>query len=390
MIAFKLAYRNLAGAGLRTWLNVIVLSLAYVLIIWHQGLMQGWDRMARRDMIEWEIGGGMYWHDKYDPYDPFTIQDSHGLLPPELAAESRAGRAAPVLVSQATVYPRGRMQTILLKGIDPGQTILKIPTSELLGEGGQIPALIGTRFAGANKLRPGDRLTARWRDAHGTYDAAELTVAGVFKTHVPTVDINQVWIPLERLRSMVGMRGEATLVVLSRSTALKGSLPGWTFKGYDILLADIEDIIKRKSIAGSILYVIMMFLAMLAVFDTQVLSIFRRQREIGTHLAMGMTRGQVIRLFTAEGAMHGVLAAAFAALYGIPLLGLLAAKGWKLPQSTENYGLVVAERIFPVYSLVLIFGTVVIVLTATAVVSYLPARKISKLRPTDAIRGKIQ
>jgi putative ABC transport system permease protein len=390
MIAFKLAYRNLVGAGLRTWLNVIVLSLAYVIIIWHQGLMRGWDRMARRDMIDWEIGGGMYWHDKYDPYDPLTFQDSHGALAPEIAAESRAGRATPILISQAAIYPQGRMQTILLKGVDPGQTILKIPSSGLRGTGDEIPALVGTRFAAAGKLRPGDRMTARWRDAHGTYDAAELTITGIFKTHVPTVDINQVWIPLERMRSLLGMPDEATLVVLARDTAMSGSLPGWAFKGYDVLLADLQELIKRKSISGAILYVIMMFLAMLAVFDTQVLSIFRRQREIGTHMAMGMTRGQVIRLFTAEGALYGVLAAALASLYGIPLLGLLAAKGWKLPQSTENYGVVVAERIFPVYGLGLVLGTAALVLAATAFVSYLPARRISKLKPTEAIRGKIQ
>jgi ABC-type lipoprotein release transport system permease subunit len=341
-------------------------------------------------MIDWEIGGGMYWHEKYDPYDPLTFQDSHGALAPELAAEARAGRAAPVLVSQATIYPRGRMQTILLKGIDPGQTILKIPSSALRGGGDEIPAIIGSRFAEANRLGTGDRVTARWRDAHGTYDAAELAVAGVFKTHVPTVDINQVWIPLERMRSILGMRDDATLVVLAPAAAMSRSLPGWTYRGHDFLLNDIEEIIRRKSMAGSILYVVMMFLAMLAVFDTQVLSIFRRQREIGTHMAMGMTRGQVIRLFTAEGVLYGILAAAFAGLYGIPLLGRLAAKGWSLPQSTENYGLVMAEKIYPAFGAGLVLGTAAFVMAATAVVSYLPARKISRLKPTDAIRGKIQ
>jgi putative ABC transport system permease protein len=390
MIAFKLAYRNLVGAGLRTWLNVIVLSISYVIIIWHQGLLRGWDRMARRDMIEWEIGGGEYWHEKYDPYDPFTIQDSHGPLAPALASEVERGAATPILVSQATLYPQGRMQTILLKGTDPKQTILKIPGAQLISARDAIPALIGTRMAENNRLRIGDFVTVRWRDLYGTYDAAEAKIVAVFKTHVPTVDMGQMWIPLEWMRSMFGMPNEATLVVLAKDSKMNAFVPSWTFRGYDFLLADIEGIIKRKSIGGSILYVVLMLLAMLAVFDTQVLSIFRRQKEIGTHIAMGMTRGQVVRLFTVEGAMHSVLAAFLAACYGIPLLGILAVKGWKLPQSTENYGLVVAERIFPVYGLGLVLGTVFLILITTTIVSYLPARKISKMRPTDAIRGKIQ
>ena len=51
MIAFKLAFKNLIGAGLRTLLIVFVLSLAYVLIIYMNGLYQGWDRQARIETI---------------------------------------------------------------------------------------------------------------------------------------------------------------------------------------------------------------------------------------------------------------------------------------------------------------------------------------------------
>ncbi len=390
MIALKLAFRNLVGAGLRTWLNVIVLSLCYVLIIWHQGVLRGWDRMARRDRIDWEIGGGEYWHEKYDPYDPFTVQDSHGVLTASLRNNVKSGLATPILFSQATCYVQGRMETVLLKGIDPKQTILKIPSALLKEEGEILPVLIGKRMSENNRLRAGDLVTVRWRDKHGTFDAAEAKIIGIFKTHVATVDAGQLWIPLERLRSMLQMPNEATVVVLGKGKTPNFSSPGWRWKGLDVLLSDMEQIIKQKSIGGSVLYAVMMLLAMLAIFDTQVLTIFRRQKEIGTHMAMGMTRGQVVRLFTMEGAMHGVLALFAAALYGIPLLGFLAEKGWKLPQATEGYGLVVAERIFPTYGVGLVLGTVMLILITTTVVSYLPARKISRMKPTDAIRGKIQ
>ena len=73
MLTFKLALKNLLGAGLRTWLNVIVLSIAYVVIIWHYGLLDGWNRQAHLDTIDWQIGGGQYWHENYDQYDPFTL-----------------------------------------------------------------------------------------------------------------------------------------------------------------------------------------------------------------------------------------------------------------------------------------------------------------------------
>lgn len=390
MIALKLAYRNLVGAGLRTWLNAIVLSLAFVVIIWHKGLLDGWNRQARRDTINWEIGGGQYWHQGYDPYDPFTIADSHGPLPEEMQAEVVKGILAPILISQAAIYPEGRMQNILIKGIDPEQGILRIPSEKLKTDIEEIPAVIGTRTASNNKLHVGDLMTLRWRDTHGTFDAAEAKIVGIFKTNVPGVDNKQIWVPLDLFREMMQMPGEATIVVADKNAGISRTFPGWTFKDHDILLAELDRIIKQKTIGGSVMYIMLLLLAMLAIFDTQVLSIFRRQKEIGTDMALGMTRGQVVRLFTVEGAMHSILAAILAAVYGIPLLWLQAVKGFALPQATDDYGLAIAERIFPVYSIGLILCTIFLVFISATIVSYLPARKIAKMKPTDAIKGKIQ
>ena len=50
----------------------------------------------------------------------------------------------------------------------------------------------------------------------------------------------------------------------------------------------------------------------------------------------------------------------------------------------------VAEAIFPYYSLRLILITILIVIVTATIVSYLPARKISKMKPTDALKGKLQ
>ena len=390
MIALKLAFRNLIGAGLRTWLTVIVLSMSYVVIIWNQGLLEGWNRQVRRDTIAWEIGGGQIWHKDYDRYDPFTLSDSHRAVPEAFKERISNKTMAPILVTQATIYPGGRIRSVLLKGIDPGQTILRIPSHELDRNTDEIPALIGSRTARSNNLKAGDSLTIRWRNVHGTFDAAEAIIAGVFQTNVPTVDSGQIWLPLERLRAMMEMPNEATLFVLEKGVKDVPKADGWAFQGYDVLLAEIDRIVKRKTIGGSIMYGFLLLLALLAIFDTQVLAVFRRQKEIGTHIALGMTRAQVVGLFTLEGAMHGVLAVIVAAVYGIPFLSFQAVRGFAVPQTSEDYGLAVAERIFPTYGAGLVIATVLIVLVSTTLVSYFPARRITRMKPTDALKGRIR
>jgi len=390
MLAFKLALRNILGAGLRTWLNVIVLSFSFIIIIWLKGLLEGWDRQARNDMIKWEIGGGQYWHAAYDPFDPFTLSDSHGTIPDVLNDSVNNGSIVPVLLSQGTIYPNGRMQSVLIKGISPEQEVLALPSSKLKSDGVDIPAIIGRSMAESTQLKEGEYVTVRWRDKNGTFDATEIKISAIFETNVPTVDVGQVWLPIDMVREMMLLPGEATLLITDREGWQSADTDEWVFKDQETLLSDIETIIKAKSFVGIIIWAILLMMAMLAVFDTQVLSIFRRQKEIGTYVALGMTRGQVVKLFTIEGAMHSVLAALVAAVYGIPLLALQAIRGISIPVESKDFGIAMAAKLYPVYSLALISGTIIIVLLVTTIVSYWPSRKIARLNPTEALRGRIQ
>jgi ABC-type lipoprotein release transport system permease subunit len=390
MLIFKLAIRNLIGAGLRTWLNVLVLSLAYVVIIYMNGMLDGWNLQAKSDMIHWATGHGQLWQKNYDPIDPFTLQNSFGPIPAEINPMVTDGRVAPVLIAMASFYPEGRIQSILLKGITENQQAIDIPTMSLKDGSIEIPGIIGKRMAESNKIKTGDLITLRWRDKGGTFDAADVRIKAIFNTNVPTVDAGQIWIPLSRMQSMLGVPGAATILIRGKSDWPAFTSGDWIVKDLKVLTADIDQIIKTKSISSAVLYLILLMLAMLAIFDTQVLSIFRRQREIGTQIALGMTRGQVVRLFTVEGAMNAVLAAGAAAVYGIPFLASQAKYGIPMPQATDSMGLAIAEKIFPVYSIGLVFATIAFVLITATIVSYIPSGRISRMNPTDAIKGKIK
>jgi len=389
-LALKLAFKNLIGAGLRTWLNVIVLSFAFVMIIAAKGILVGWDRQAKKDMTDWEIASGQYWHERYDPYDAFTLADAHSAIPSQFMAEIESGDMVPVLITQGTIYPEGRMQSILIKGIDPEQALLELPTGRLDTAVAAVPAIIGSNMAQANKLKKGDYATIRWRDANGTFDAAEIFIAEIFTANVPTVDVAQVWIELERLQSMVAMPDEATILTFRNPENRAGEAEEWRLMTYKTLVSEVDEMIKTKSVGQSIFYSILLILALLAIFDTQVLSIFRRQKEIGTYIALGYTRREVVSLFTVEGAMHAVLAAVVGAIYGIPFLMWFAQKGISLGMSSADYGFAIADTMYPVYSGSLIAGTTLLVLISTTIVSYWPSRKIARMNPTEALRGKLQ
>jgi putative ABC transport system permease protein len=388
MLAIKLAFKNLIGAGLRTWLNVSVLSFAFVIIIFYNGIIDGWNRQSRRDTMEWETGKGQFWHPEYDRYDSYTIQDAHSPVSEEIQSEVKKKNLAPVLIAQATAFPRGRMLGVTLRGVDPEQTILKLPTSKLTLSDDADYAIIGKRMAESAKLAVGDRLLIRWRDKNGTFDAREIKISSIFKCDVPMVDKGQIYLRIDVLQKMMGMDNEVTMLVAGNEFENKG-LSNWEFKDTGFLLADIDKIIQTKKAGGSIMEGLLLLIALLAIFDTQVLSIFRRQKEIGTYVALGMTRTQVVGIFTVEGGAHSILATLLGAVYGIPLFMLLNKIGIPM-DAAKMTDLPVAEKIYPYYSLSLIIITIILVVISATIVSYLPARKISKMKPTDALKGKLQ
>ncbi len=385
----RFALKNLTGAGLRTALNVVVLSLVFIAIVTTQGLLEGMNRQASRAMIDAEYGGGQYWSPDFDPYDPLSYSQAQAPLPPKLAEMVERGSAIEELIVQGTVYPVGRVFPVLIRGIDLGQDVLDLPAHTLGDSGAEIPALIGERMARSTGLAKGDSVTLQWRDRNGTFDARDVSIDEVMKTTVQSIDKGQIWVPIEVLRDLTGRHGEATLVVVRQGATAAPEVEDWSFKTVDFLLTDIRNLIMSKTLGSMIVYVILLFLAMLAVFDTQILSIFHRRKEIGTLMAMGLTRRQVTLLFTLEGTLIGVFAAILAFLCGGPALWWLSRVGWRLPETTDSYGFAIGDVLYPYYGPWLVTLTAAILLFVTAGVSYLPARRILRYRATEALRGKM-
>ena len=382
------AYKNITRTGKRTLLNVSVLSLVLIIMIAYNGLLDGWFDESRREIRAWETAEGQYWHPEYQRDDMFSLQDAHGVPPPALEAEIRAGRAASILLVQASIYPQGRMQSICLRGIEPQQSVVQFPSQELQEGDDLIHAIIGTRMAQSANLQEGDRVMMRWRDKSGAFDAREVVIDHIFRTRSPSIDQMQVWIPLQALYEITGLEGEASYVV----SAQKGRpLPSddWTFRSPAFLLSDLETMVLAARIEGSIVFAILLILALLTIFDTQTLSIFHRQKEIGTYVALGMRPRAVMQLFTLEGTMYSVLAILMTAVCGSPLLWVFSYVGIPLPASLGHVGLTGNERMLPYYKPSSILIIIIIVVTMSAIISFIPSRKIARQNMLLALKGKI-
>jgi ABC-type antimicrobial peptide transport system permease subunit len=57
--------------------------------------------------------------------------------------------------------------------------------------------------------------------------------------------------------------------------------------------------------------------------------------------------------------------------------------------SDGSMGLILEKYLIPVYSVGLVVTTTIVVSIIVLIVSYLPSRRIARMNPTDALRGKV-
>ena len=389
---FKIAIKNLLGAKLRTWLNVFVTALSFFMIILFSAMYDGMREHAKQVTIDTEIAGGAYWHPEYDPIDPMTFEDAHSIIPRDIKLLVDQKKAVPVLVSQASIYPNGRIMPVIMKGISSEQNIVNMPTDALSGhEEIAIPVLIGKGMASDTKLEVGDAFTIRWLDADRTYDADEGTVVHIMDTENFKLDMGHIWIPLKKAQTMLAMEEEATYVTYAEGLSIVENRDDWIPRDVKYLIRDMEALIKADEPNAAIMYIILLCFAAMGIFNAQVLSIFRRGREIGTLMALGMTRTRVVGLFTLEGGLNAFLAAIMTVILFGPLLWYFGNNGiWLgVDYSDGAMGIIVEKYLIPVYSVGLVVTTTIVVSIIVLIVSYMPSRRIARMKPTDALRGKV-
>ena len=233
-------------------------------------------------------------------------------------------------------------------------------------------------------LKKGDTVVLKWRDRFGVVDARDLLIVDVVAMVNSRVDEGVVWLRLDHLRGMTQRIDEASWVAVAN---FQGPLKGMDFQTVEQLVADILNLIENDRKYARIFWVILIFLAGIGVLNTQILNVFKRQKEIGTLMALGMTSGQIVLLFTLEGSMAALFSVVVALILGTLLFSWFQSVGLDIAHLSEST--------IPVYEKILldihpdeVVTSIVVIVCVMILVSWVPVRKITGLDPTLALRGR--
>ena len=384
---WSIAKKNFFRQGLRAYLNVLVTALSIIALIFMLSLLNGFQAQATRNVVNTDVGGGQYRAPGFDILSPTEWED-HTVRVPETLLRLHNKDKAEVLVVQGELYPNRRLYPVQIRGISMDQSLLKLPLDNLKNFPKNfddlIPVVVGTKMAKKAHLQKGDTLTLKWRDKSGAVDAKDIIIVDVGDMLNPRIDEGVLWLRLNHLRFMTDRKGEVSWVTVKNYV---GPILKFEFQPVEVLMADLLALWRQDRLNSKILWAILMTLVCISVFNTQVLNIFKRQKEIGTLMALGMDSKRIVRIFTLEGGLAAILALVFSLLLGLPFFIWFQGVGFDVSHLSEST-LPIRETIYPDYQPMEIIYSLITVFLLIVASSWFPVKKITRLDPTLALRGR--
>ena len=296
---------------------------------------------------------------------------------------------APVATGSALVVRGSATRAIALTGIEPELYFRIVNLAEKIVRGNTrlsgTDILIGTELATDLGVDVGDKLRIT-SGAGANLASNTLTICGVFDLGNKSANLGSTYVALRTAQSLLGLTGgvssldvtlrdayaaETVAQQISKTTGVQAD--SW-IKAY----AQFFTALRAQTTSFTAIRFFVGLSVAFGIASVLAVVVVQKSREIGILRAMGIARGQILRLFLLQG---GLLAFGGAVLgSGIGALGLTA---WqRLAKNADGTAL------FPLVLDPKLFAAALLLATLTGLLAaFAPARRAARLDPVVAIRG---
>jgi len=277
-------------------------------------------------------------------------------------------------------------RAVSISGVDPAAyfLIVDLPSKIVAGSArlGAGDVIVGTELASDLGATVGDKL--RLSAAGG--GAVTATVAGIVDLGSKGGNQRAAFVALHTAQSLLGLAGGVSAIgvtvsdvyaaeaVARRITAQTGiEADSWITTNAQFFSA-----VSAQTTANTTIRFFVGLSVAFGIASVLVVSVVQKSREIGILRAMGITRGQVLRVFLLQGGLLGM--AGSLAGSGLALAALALWRRYAVnPDGTPLFPISMAP---PLFLLALSLATAVGLVAAFA-----PALRAARLDPVVAIRG---
>ena len=408
----KIAYRNIWRNMRRTLFCFTAVGIAVFFIVVYSSLIDGMIDSINETVQVYELGHVRVVSAQYEAeseYLPVQYPVSNGRSWKELASDIRkipGVRAVfPRITTMATLQ-ESTVKHAVLWGLDIGNEMsannfnMTYRTDGLI-EGdwpapGANECAIGHVFAQKSGLKIGDRIPFKTISAQFSEKFLTPRITGIFNFDYIKTDEQYIIVDIERLQRLLVLdEGTQSLVIYAddekQSAAIAASVQNML--GEDSVVTDWRDnywvaVMRMVTPVYTIVFLVFLIVASFLIINTVVMIIHERIKEIGMMGCLGMSRGEIVKVFFFE----SIFMAAFGALAGVILGGVIA---WVFSQYPIRMGdlygntfseMPMSNAIFMGFSPFILIRAWIMGVVVASLFTLIPSLKSAFVEPVEALR----
>ena len=401
---FTLALRNLTRHARRTALGLGTIGFGVIALLLAGGFAEWMMWMERESTIHSRLGHIQIVKDGYfksgvaDPYNYLIDDGELDLSKIEALGDVKA--LTPRIAFSGLISKDETTITFLGEGVRP-ETETDVSREVIVHAGEDLTSedrqgmILGKGLAASLGAEVGDTVVLLTTAEGGGISAVEGTVRGIFHTAVKAYDDVALRTTLPLAQELAKAEGVHQYIVLldetEKTDAVLGQLAELVpteSKGLELIpwidLADFyKAIVELFSAQTSFVRLVIGIIIVLTISNTLVMSVMERTGEIGTLMALGITRKKIMKLFLSEGFVIGLVGGLLGTALGVGLAMLISYIGIPMPPAPGmDHGFTAAIRI----TNTLVYSGFFVALISAVLASVYPAWKASRLEIVDALR----
>jgi putative ABC transport system permease protein len=340
-LSLSLAFRNIVRNSRRSATAVLAIGFGIMSLLLASGFIEWNLQYGRESTIHSQLGHirlfkpGYLENGQSDPFAYLFPLDQGQLEQVSSALPVRA--VAPRLSFSGLISHDEATISFIGEGVDPElegdlSRSITIVSGQAMQPGDAKGILLGQGLAANLGVSAGDTIVLMVNTAGGRINAVEGTVRGLFATITKAYDDSALRVPIGLARQLLRVEGAHSYAVLLDGT-----------ENTDVVLSQLRDRFRGQTIEFvpwyemadfynktaelfqkqvGVVRLIIAVIIMLSIANSLMMSVMERTGEIGTMMAVGTHRTDILSLFLSEGVLLGF----FGGLLGL-LVGWLAALG---------------------------------------------------------------
>lgn len=399
---FRIAFRNVLRNRRRSLITFSAVFLALGIMVSIRGFLNGLQATLRESVILGQTGALQVHRAGFLKSVSATLELS---VPSDAAFMAKITAVEGVKAATARIMFGGMTNAndtstaALFNAMDPVNELIVCPRrNEMIAKGKSLQqssaasAVLSAELAGSLGVKLGQRATLLINDKDGVMNALDFDFVGEYgQPGLPLADKKLGFVPLRFAQELLRMEGRATEIAVSvahfeDAERIKPKLQAALGPEYEVatwhdVASYIDDAIATQNFILNIIAGVFLFVALLGIANTMLMSVLERTREIGTMMSVGVRRRQILSLFLLEASLLGLAGGVLGAAAGGSFVLYYGHKGMVLPIP----GMLVPLHVFPVVSISYILYILVLAAGGAALAALWPSVRASRMRPVEAL-----